>query len=77
MMDFKAAAPCRATAPFGTLEAPKEVPSLFSERIVGVVDPDDDSHVLWATIKEGEPPKQIMEGGEYFVLKKLPGGHAH
>lgn len=55
-----------------------EVTSEFEERIVGVPDPDDDSLVWWGVIKEGEPPKQIVEGGEFFVLKRLPasgGGH--
>lgn len=31
----------------------------------------------WGTIKKGEGPKQIVEGGEFFVLKHIPeeGGH--
>lgn len=65
-------------APFGTETRPVEVTSEFEERIVGVPDPDDDSLVWWGVIKEGEPPKQIVEGGEFFVLKRLPssgGGH--
>ncbi len=33
-------------------------------------DPDDDSLVWWGIIEAGEPPKQIIEGGEYFVLVK-------
>ena len=35
-------------------------------------DPDDDSLVWWGIIESGEPPKQIIEGGEYFVLTKDP-----
>ncbi|KAL6782207.1 COX4 [Auxenochlorella protothecoides x Auxenochlorella symbiontica] len=64
-------------APFGTETNPVEVTSEFSERIVGVADPDDDSLVWWGTVEEGQPPKQIIEGGEFFVLKRLPssGGH--
>lgn len=64
-------------APFGTEANPVEVTSEFSERIVGVPDPDDDSTVWWGMIEEGQPPKQIVEGGEFFVLKRLPssGGH--
>lgn len=68
---------CRLDAPFGTAESPVVVPSEFSSRIVGCVDPDDDSLVWWGIIEEGQPPKQIIEDGEYFVLKRIPssGGH--
>ncbi|KAI3435026.1 hypothetical protein D9Q98_003078 [Chlorella vulgaris] len=64
-------------APFGTEENPVVVPSEYGERIVGVNDPDDDSLVWWGVIEDGQPPKQIIEGGEFFVLKRLPssGGH--
>ena len=64
-------------APPGTPERPVEVTSVFSERIVGVTDPHDDSEVTWGLIKEGDPPRQIVPGGEFFVLKRLPkeGGH--
>ena len=64
-------------APFGTEERPVEVTSEFSTRVVGVPDPEDDSTIWWGSITEGEGPKQIVEGGEFFVLKKLPssGGH--
>jgi len=65
-------------APWGTAAAPVEVTSVFSERVVGVPDPADDSIVWWGTVREGEPPRQIIEGGEYFVLKKIgdgSGGH--
>ncbi len=58
-------------APFGTPEKPVVVTSSFAERIVGVTDPEDDSIVVWDFIKEGEPPKQIVENGEFFVLKKV------
>lgn len=44
------------------------VESAFLERIVGVPDPEDDCLVIWDLIKANEPPKQIVEGGEYFVL---------
>ncbi len=37
--------PFRLDAPFGTEDNPVVVPSEFSERIVGVADPDDDSLV--------------------------------
>lgn len=59
-------------APFGTVDKPVQVTSFNTERIVGVPDPDDDSIVIWGVIKENEPPKQLVEGGEYFVLKKVP-----
>eukprot|EP00890_Picochlorum_soloecismus_P005036 jgi/Picsp_1/5533/NSC_02892-R1_cytochrome c oxidase polypeptide iv len=64
-------------APFGTETNPVEVTSEFSERIVGVPDPDDDSTVWWGVIEEGQPPKQIVEGGEFFVLKRLPSSGDH
>merc|ERR1712174_38086 len=65
------------SAPFGTPEKPVVVTSSFSERIVGVTDPEDDSIVVWDFIKEGEPPKQIVENGEYFVLKKIDNHEEH
>ena len=37
---------CRLDAPWGTAEKPVEVTSAFSERIVGVPDPYDDS-IVW------------------------------
>ncbi|PRW33809.1 mitochondrial cytochrome c oxidase subunit 13 kD [Chlorella sorokiniana] len=64
-------------APFGTEENPVVVPSEFTERIVGVSDPDDDSLVWWGVIEDGQPPKQIIEGGEFFVLKRVPATSAH
>ncbi|KAI7843485.1 hypothetical protein COHA_002961 [Chlorella ohadii] len=64
-------------APFGTEDNPVVVPSEFSERIVGVADPDDDSLVWWGVIEDGQPPKQIIEGGEFFVLKRIPATSAH
>ena len=69
----------RLDAPFGTADKPVEVTSSFSERVVGVPDPDDDSIIWWGKVKEGEPPRQLVEGGEYFVLKRLDdgGGHGH
>lgn len=65
------------SAPPGTPERPVEVTSVFSERIVGVTDPHDDSEVIWGLIKEGEPPRQLVPGGEFFILKRLPGGPEH
>ena len=50
---------CRLDAPFGTEDKPVEVTSSFSERIVGVPDPYDDSIVWWGNIHEGDPPKQV------------------
>ncbi|KDD74406.1 hypothetical protein H632_c1336p0 [Helicosporidium sp. ATCC 50920] len=66
-------------APYGTETSPVEVTSAFSERIVGVTDPDDDSLVWWGVIEEGQAPKQIIEDGEFFVLKRIPneGGQHH
>lgn len=37
---------CRLDAPWGTADKPVEVTSAFSERIVGVPDPYDDS-IVW------------------------------
>ena len=33
--------------------------------------------VWWGVIEDGQPPKQIIEGGEYFVLKRLPSTSTH
>lgn len=27
--------------------------------------------VIWGIIREGEPPRQLVEGGEFFVLQKV------
>lgn len=64
-------------APFGTEDKPVQVTSAYEERIVGVPDPNDDSIVWWGTVHEGQPPKQILEGGEFFVLKRVPDTDAH
>ncbi|QDZ18546.1 subunit 4 of mitochondrial cytochrome c oxidase [Chloropicon primus] len=64
-------------APFGTPEKPVVVTSAFTERIVGVTDPEDDSIVVWDFIRQGEPPKQIIENGEYFVLKQVDNHDDH
>ncbi|KAK9836813.1 hypothetical protein WJX74_008649 [Apatococcus lobatus] len=65
-------------APWGTETNPVEVTSHFSQRVVGVPDPYDDSIVWWDTIHAGQPPKQIIEDGEFFILKQLEGGgHGH
>lgn len=44
---------------------------LAGERIIGVTDPDDDTLVIWGIIREGEPPKQLVAGGEFFTLKRV------
>jgi cytochrome c oxidase subunit 5b len=63
---------CRAYEPrFGTEDNPIQVPALLEERIIGVTDPEDDTLVIWGVIREGEPPKQLVAGGEFFVLKKV------
>ncbi|KAG2497777.1 hypothetical protein HYH03_004049 [Edaphochlamys debaryana] len=54
---------------FGTEEDPIQVPSLESERIIGVTDPEDETMVVWGILKEGEPPRQFVENGEFYVLK--------
>lgn len=59
-------------SPFGTEENPVEVTSEFSERVIGVPDAEDDSTIWWGTLKAGDPPTQITENGEFFVLKQLP-----
>ncbi len=59
-------------APFGTETSPVEVTSAFAERVVGVPDAEDDSTVWWGVLKAGEPPKQITDDGEFFVLKQVP-----
>eukprot|EP00882_Tetradesmus_deserticola_P001003 GHRQ01001086.1.p1 GENE.GHRQ01001086.1~~GHRQ01001086.1.p1 ORF type:complete len:162 (+),score=67.08 GHRQ01001086.1:129-614(+) len=56
---------------FGTEDSPIQVPALLGERIIGVTDPEDDTLVIWGVIREGEPPKQLVAGGEFFVLKKV------
>lgn len=33
--------------------------------------------VWWGVIEDGQPPKQIIEGGEFFVLKKVPATSHH
>lgn len=56
---------------FGTEDNPIVVPSLLPERIIGVTDPDDDTLVIWGIIREGEGPKQLVAGGEFFTLQKV------
>lgn len=57
---------------FGTEENPIFVPCLESERIIGVTDPEDDNLVVWGILRESEGPRQFIENGEYYVLKKVP-----
>ena len=47
------------------------MPSLLPERIIGVTDPDDDTLVIWGIVREGEPPKQLVAGGEFFTLARV------
>ena len=68
---------CRLNAPWGTEDNPVEVTSSLHERIVGVPDPYDDSIIWWGTIEEGQPPKQIVDTGEFFVLKKVSASEGH
>lgn len=68
---------CRLNAPWGTEDNPVEVTSSLAERIVGVPDPYDDSIIWWGSIEEGQPPKQIVETGEFFVLKRVAESDAH
>lgn len=68
---------CRLDAPWGTEDNPVEVTSSLHERIVGVPDPYDDSIIWWGTIEEGQPPKQIVETGEFFVLKRVAADDGH
>lgn len=56
---------------FGTEDNPIQVPALLGERIIGVTDPEDDTLVIWGIIREGEPPKQLVAGGEFFVLRRV------
>ncbi|KAG2443891.1 hypothetical protein HXX76_002231 [Chlamydomonas incerta] len=56
---------------FGTEEDPIIVPSLEAERIIGVTDPEDETLVVWGILKEGEPPRQFVENGEFYVLKSV------
>lgn len=56
---------------FGTEDNPIQVPALLNERIIGVTDPEDDTLVIWGVIREGEAPKQLVAGGEFFVLQKV------
>lgn len=56
---------------FGTEEDPIVVPSLESERIIGVTDPEDETLVVWGILKENEAPRQFIEGGEFYILKTV------
>jgi cytochrome c oxidase subunit 5b len=47
------------------------VPSTLPERIIGVTDPHDDTMVIWGVLKDGEPPRQLVAGGEFFVVQKV------
>ncbi len=44
---------------------------LAGERIIGVTDPEDDTLVIWGIIRDGEPPKQLVAGGEFFTLSQV------
>lgn len=56
---------------FGTEESPIVVPSLEAERIIGVTDPEDDNLVVWGILRENEAPRQFIENGEFYVLKRV------
>lgn len=56
---------------FGTSDDPVVVPSLEPERVMGCTDPDDDNLVIWGILREGEPPKQFVQEGEYYQLKRV------
>jgi cytochrome c oxidase subunit 5b len=56
---------------FGTEDNPIVVPSLLPERIIGVTDPEDDTLVIWGIVREGDPPKQLVAGGEFFSLQRV------
>lgn len=32
-------------------------------------DPDDDCVVWWCELQLSDPPRQVVEGGEWYVLK--------
>jgi cytochrome c oxidase subunit 5b len=57
---------------FGTETDPIWVPSLENERIIGITDPEDDSLVVWGILRAYEPPRQFVEGGEFYVLNLVP-----
>ena len=57
---------------FGTEDDPVVVPSLEAERIIGVTDPDDENLVVWGILRDSDPPRQFIEGGEFYLLKKVP-----
>lgn len=61
----------RQYGPWGTPENPKRVPSTNGQRQVGVVDPDDDTLIHWHLLDEGDPPVQIIPGGEFYVLQPV------
>lgn len=56
---------------FGTEDDPISVPSLEPERIIGVTDPEDDTLVVWGILKAGEPPRQFIENGEFYLLQMV------
>ena len=62
-------------APMGTKESPCVVESTMEYRVVGSPDPDDDSIIHWGRLEEGAPPMKI--GSEWFVHKRVGGGHGH
>lgn len=56
---------------FGSETEPIVVPSTLAERIIGVTDPHDDTMVIWGVLKEGEPARQLVAGGEFFVVQRV------
>ncbi len=31
----------------------------------------------WTILEENQPPKQIVQDGEYFIMKRVEGGGGH
>lgn len=56
---------------FGDEHSPMVVPSVEEDRVIGVTDPEDDTVVIWGILREGDPPKQFIDGGEFYVLKRV------
>lgn len=56
---------------FGTEDDPIVVPCSEPSRVIGVTDPDDDTLMIWGVLNAGDPPRQFVEGGEFFVLKSV------
>ena len=53
-------------SPHGTKENPKQVFSIFDERLVGCICEEDATYVNWMKLTKGEP--QRCECGHWFQL---------